>query len=166
MGVCPELIEVINQGPHYAWNAIKSKEWMYVSNINASKQKIQSFFAYPSISNFKFSKNVLRHVVFSHWIHNKILISCWSLTWPILMAFILKKQYVTMTTEIQKAPGNNQSWGQGSNLSCSWNFAVIYAPGTPSLNSAVKLKMFSLVERNEGKCYQHHEKLKTITFQF
>ena len=45
--------------------------------------------AYPGICDFKFSQYILWHVVLCHRIHHEVLVSCWPLTGPVLMAFLL-----------------------------------------------------------------------------
>lgn len=43
----------------------------------------------PGIGNFKFTKNILRHVVFRNWINYETLITHWAITWPVLMTLFL-----------------------------------------------------------------------------
>lgn len=47
---------------------------------------------YPGVCDFELSEDVLRHVVFSHRIHHKVLVPGWALRWPVLMALLLQER--------------------------------------------------------------------------
>lgn len=47
---------------------------------------------HSGISDLELTQNVLRHVVFSHGIHHKVLVPSRALCWPVLMALFLKKE--------------------------------------------------------------------------
>lgn len=75
-----DLSIVFNKSKQRDINAAASIGWIIRPFISAT---------YPSIRDLELSENVLRHVVFSHWIDNEILISRGSFTWPVLMTFVL-----------------------------------------------------------------------------
>lgn len=50
-----------------------------------------AWWAIPCISHFKFSQNILRHVIFRNGIHHKTLVPYWSITRPVLVAFLLQR---------------------------------------------------------------------------
>lgn len=44
---------------------------------------------HPGIRDLEFTQDILRHVVLSHWVHNKVLVASRALCWPVLVAFLL-----------------------------------------------------------------------------
>lgn len=45
--------------------------------------------AYPGISHFELSQDILGHVILGHGVHHKVLVSGRPLCWPVLVAFFL-----------------------------------------------------------------------------
>lgn len=45
--------------------------------------------AYPGISHFELSQDILGHVILGHGVHHKVLVSSRPLCWPVLVAFFL-----------------------------------------------------------------------------
>lgn len=44
---------------------------------------------HPGICNLELTQYILGHIVLSHRVHNKVLVTCWSLTWPVLVTLLL-----------------------------------------------------------------------------
>lgn len=47
---------------------------------------------YPGVCDFELPQDVLRHVVFCHGVHNKVLVACRALSRPVLMALLLESR--------------------------------------------------------------------------
>lgn len=60
------------------------------------------------VGNFKFSQNILRHVVFGDWIDYETLVSYRSIAGPVLMAFFLKKsiEFVVISLDSKTYPSH------------------------------------------------------------
>lgn len=46
--------------------------------------------AYPGVSHFELSQDILGHVILGHWVHHKVLVSGRPFCWPVLVAFFLQ----------------------------------------------------------------------------
>ena len=55
--------------------------------IGELKLSNRSRAAIPGVCDFEFAQQILRHIIFSQGIHYKTLVSCRSITWPILGTF-------------------------------------------------------------------------------
>ncbi len=73
--------------------------WGICIIIHASQSRgwAEGQVSHPCVRHFKLSQDVLRHVVFSHRIHHEILISGWTLRWPVLMALFLMDRHNTIS---------------------------------------------------------------------
>lgn len=75
---------------------------LFISNSccylsNNSKASVRR--TYPGICDFKLSQDVLRHVVLSHRVHDKVLVACRALSGPVLMALFLGERERVHTSE-------------------------------------------------------------------
>lgn len=44
---------------------------------------------HPGVCDLELTQDILRHVVLSHWVNNKVLVASRALRWPVLVALLL-----------------------------------------------------------------------------
>ncbi len=106
-----------------------------IIHASQSRRWAEGQVSHPCVRHFKLSQDVLRHVVFSHRIHHEILISGWTLRWPVLMALFLMDRHNTSvmrlpkTTSMQKASAlavNTGASAKGKmNQTCSRSITLL-----------------------------------------
>lgn len=75
----------------YVLSILNELSWGHLpAVVSRSNSRASLMQTYPGVSHFELPQDVLRHVVFSHGVHDKVLVACRALGRPVLMALLLQ----------------------------------------------------------------------------